>query len=158
MNENALKPKGPVAAIVERFLGGHLSILLILLAFSLGTASIVGTPREEDPQIVLPMADIHVRYPGASAAEVEKLVATPLEKHLWQIDGVEHVYSVSRRDSAVVTVRFYVGTDRERAMVRLRNRLQSHMDDGPAAQPAAEPHGRGAAGGYRLAGEAGGDR
>ncbi len=90
------------------------------------------TPREEEPQIVVPMADIHVSYPGGSAEEVEKLVASQLERQLWQIDGVEHVYSVSRRDGAVVTVRFYVGEHRERSLVKLHNRITAHMDTAPA--------------------------
>ncbi len=85
----------------------------------------------------MPMADVLVRYPGASAEEVEKLVATPLEKLLWQIDGVEHVYSMSRRDGAVVTVRFFVGEDRERALVRIQSQIDAHTRRGPAGRHAA---------------------
>jgi len=66
----------------------------------------------------VPSADVLVSVPGASSEEVERLVATPLERYLWQIDGVEHVYSISRRDGAVVTVRFFVGEDREQAQAR----------------------------------------
>ncbi len=125
------RPRGLLVGISSRFLDGRLAPLLILVAVSVGIASILGTPREEDPQIVVPMADIYVSYPGGSAEEVEDLVATPLEKLIWQIDGVEHVYSISRRDEAVITARFYVGTDPERAMVRLRNRIQRHLDEAP---------------------------
>ena len=122
---------GLIAAIVRPFLAGHLPILLILLAACLGASAILLTPREEEPQIVVPLADVYVQFPGASAAEVEKLVATPLERLLWQIDGVEYVYSVSRREMAVVTVRFYVGEDRERSLFKLNNRVTSHMDQAP---------------------------
>jgi len=122
---------GVIAGIVRKFLTGHLSVLLIVLAASLGAAAILLTPREEEPQIVVPLADVYVQYPGASASEVEKLVATPLERLLWQIDGVEYVYSVSRRDMAVVTVRFFVGEDRERSLIKLHNRVASHIDEAP---------------------------
>jgi len=122
---------GFIPGIVRRFLSGHLSILLIILAVCLGGAAILLTPREEEPQIVVPLADVFVEFPGASAEEVEKLVATPLERLLWQIDGVEYVYSVSGRDMAVVTVRFYVGQDRERSLVKLHNRITSHIDEAP---------------------------
>ncbi len=122
---------GFIPAIVRRFLSGQLSVLLIILAVSLGAAAILMTPREEEPQIVVPLADVFVNFPGASAEEVEKLVATPLERLLWQIDGVEYVYSVSSRDMAVVTVRFYVGEDRERSLVKLHNRITSHINEAP---------------------------
>ncbi|MDK1045995.1 MAG: efflux RND transporter permease subunit, partial [Anaerolineales bacterium] len=116
---------------MEKFLGGQLSIILIVAALVLGASAILLTPREEEPQIVVPLADIYVQFPGASAEEVEKLVATPLERLLWQIDGVEHVYSMSRRDMAVVTVRFYVGEDRERSLVKLHNKVSSHQGEAP---------------------------
>jgi multidrug efflux pump subunit AcrB len=122
---------GFIPGIVRRFLSGQLSVLLILLALCLGTAAILLTPREEEPQIVVPLADVFVSFPGASAAEVEKLVATPLERLLWQIDGVEYVYSVSSCEMALVTVRFYVGEDRERSLIKLYNRIQSHIDEAP---------------------------
>ena len=83
------KPRGFLVSIVSTFLEGHLSVLLAVLALALGVAAILFTPREEEPQIVVPIADIHVMAPGASVEEVEKLVATPLERALWQLDGVE---------------------------------------------------------------------
>ena len=124
-------PGGLIAAVVRQFLTSKLSILLILFALSMGVAAILVTPREEEPQIVVPLADIYVQAPGASAEEVEKLAATPLERLLWQIDGVEYVYSVSRRDMAVVTVRFHVGEDRERSLVKLHNKITMHIDQVP---------------------------
>ena len=78
---------------------------------------VITTAREEEPQIVVPMADVLVTAPGLSAKQVERQIATPLEKFLHQIDGVEHVYSMSRPDQCVVTVRFYVGEDREDSLI-----------------------------------------
>ncbi|MCC6124757.1 MAG: efflux RND transporter permease subunit [Pirellulales bacterium] len=114
--------------IVKIFLESNLSIILILLAAVVGLAALGLTPREEDPQIVVPLADVYVNFPGRSAAEVEQLVTTPLEKMLYQIDGVEYVYSMSREDRAVITVRFYVGEDRERSLVKLKKKLDENLD------------------------------
>jgi len=114
--------------IVEKFLSGNLSIILLLLAMLGGLAAFVLTPREEEPQIVVPIADIYVQMPGASATEVERLISTRLEKLLWQIDGVEHVYSMSRPGQAIVTVRYYVGQDRVDSLVKLHNKLQANLD------------------------------
>lgn len=124
-------PGGFIPRLVETFITSKLSILMMIFSFSLGAAAILLTPREEEPQIVVPLADVHVQAPGASAAEVENLVATPLERLLWQIDGVEYVYSVSRRDAAVVTVRFFVGEDRERSLVKLHNKITMNIDQAP---------------------------
>ena len=123
---------GLLAGFVRPFLESHLSILLIILAVCLGALAIVATAREEEPQIVVPLADVFVQAPGASAEEVEKLVATPLERLLWQVDGVEHVYSLSRTGMAVVTVRFFVGEDRERSLVKLQNKISMNLDQAPA--------------------------
>ena len=109
----------------------NLSILLILLASVAGGAALVFTPREEDPQIVVPLADVYVNFPGHSAAEVEQLVATPLEKILYQIDGVEYVYSMSRENEAIITVRYYVGEDRERSLVKLYKKIDENIDTVP---------------------------
>ena len=125
---DAPRKRGLVAAIVEKFLTGPLSILVILAAAALGSMAVFATPREEEPQIVVPMADVLVSFPGHSAAEVEQLVTTPLERLMWQIGGVEHVYSVSRRGQALVTVRFYVGRDRDRAMVKVRDQINANLD------------------------------
>ncbi len=131
MSDRESPPLGFVARLVQQFLTSKLSVLLMIFAFCLGAAAILLTPREEEPQIVVPMADVFVQAPGASAAEVENLVATPLERLLWQIDGVEYVYSVSRRDMAVVTVRFFVGEDRERSLVKLHNKITMNIDQVP---------------------------
>jgi multidrug efflux pump subunit AcrB len=117
-----------LSQLVRVFLESNLSIILIVIALAAGAAALFVTPREEDPQIVVPLADVFVSFPGHSAAEVEQLVTTPLEKILYQIDGVEYVYSMSQADGAVVTVRFYVGEDRERSLVKLFARLGEHGD------------------------------
>ena len=118
-------------AIVKAFLSSNLSIILILLAAVVGLAALGLTPREEDPQIVVPLADVYVNFPGHSAAEVEQLVTTPLEKILYQIDGVEYVYSMSREDQAIITVRYYVGEDRERSLVKLYKKIDENIDIAP---------------------------
>ena len=122
------KPHGFTNAIVGVFLHSNLSVVLVLLAAVMGVMALWVTPREEDPQIVVPLADIYVDFPGHSARQVEQLVATPLEKLLYEIDGVEYVYSMSREDRAIITVRFYVGQDRERSLVKLYKRIDEHID------------------------------
>lgn len=117
--------------IVKIFLESNLSIILILLASIVGLAALGLTPREEDPQIVVPLADVYVNFPGHSAAEVEQLVTTPLEKILYQIDGVEYVYSMSRENLAIITVRYYVGEDRERSLVKLYKKIDENVDIAP---------------------------
>ncbi len=117
---------GWINGIVRSFLHSNLSLILLVISVAVGAAALFITPREEDPQIVVPLADIYVSAPGFSAQEVERLVTTPLERILYQIDGVEYVYSMSRGDSAIVTVRFFVGEDRERSLVRLFKTLEEH--------------------------------
>ena len=114
--------------VVKVFLDSNLSLVLVLLATVVGLVALGVTPREEDPQIIVPLADVYVSFPGHAAAEVEQLVATPLEKILYQIDGVEYVYSMSREDQAIVTVRFYVGEDRERSLVKLFKKIDENRD------------------------------
>jgi multidrug efflux pump subunit AcrB len=117
--------------IVEAFLHGNLSVVLIIVSFVAGFIALSFTAREEDPQIVVPIADVFINMPGASAEEVERQVSTRLEKLLYQIDGVEYVYSMSFPSRAVVTVRFYVGEDRERSWVKLYNKIYANIDQIP---------------------------
>jgi multidrug efflux pump subunit AcrB len=112
--------------LVRVFLNSNLSIILIVLSLLVGFAALWITPREEDPQIVVPLADVYVQFPGHTASEVEQLVASPLERMLYQIDGVEYVYSMSRDDAAIITVRFFVGQDRERSLVKLFKKLNEN--------------------------------
>ncbi len=125
------EPTDILSSLVRVFLDSNLSIILILLSLIIGFAALWITPREEDPQIVVPLADVYVKFPGHRASEVEQLVATPLERMLYQIDGVEYVYSMSRDDTAIVTVRFYVGQDRERSLVKLFKKLNENAEQIP---------------------------
>ena len=127
-HDAAEKEHGFTNRVVKIFLESNLALILILLATVVGLAALGLTPREEDPQIVVPLADVYVQFPGHSAAEVEQLVTTPLEKILYQIDGVEYVYSMSREDRAIITVRYYVGEDRERSVVKLQKKLNENLD------------------------------
>jgi len=131
MTNNDDIPKGFIPGIVKPFLAGNPAIILLIVSLCLGAAAIMITPREEDPQIIVPLADIYIQVPGAAQEEVEKLVATPLEHLLWQIDGVEYVYSTSYKGLAIVTVRFYVGEDREDSLVKLHNQINMHTDQVP---------------------------
>jgi len=124
---------GSLARLIDVFLNGDLAPLLILLSLLGGAVALYVTPREEEPQIVVPMADVIVTAPGLPAAEVERQVATPLEKLLYQIDGVEYVYSMSKPGQAVITVRFYVGEDREDSLVKIYNKVDSNSDIVPPA-------------------------
>ncbi len=117
---------GITQRIVEVFLTGNLAPLLLLLSLVAGAIALVATPREEDPQIVVPVAEIVVDAPGASAAEVERQIAIPIERIVRGISGVENVYSMSRRGACVVTARFFVGEDREDSLVKLHSALQQH--------------------------------
>ena len=114
--------------LVRSFLQGNLAILLIIMSLLVGAGALWLTPREEEPQIIVPLADVMVRYPGCSAEEVEQMVSSRLEKLLYQIDGVEYVYSASRPGMAIVTVRFYVSEDREDSLIKLYNKLFSNID------------------------------
>jgi multidrug efflux pump subunit AcrB len=119
---------GVISGIVKAFLTSNFSIMLVAISLCLGVAAILATPKEEEPQIVVPMADVYVNAPGAMPEEIEKLVATPLEQILWEIDGVEYVYSMSMRGKAVITVRFFVGEDRENSLIKLHNKIQMNID------------------------------
>ncbi len=119
--------------LIERTLTGGLPVILMIVALAMGAFALVVTPREEEPQIVVPSADVLINAPGLSARQVERLVATPVEKLLAQIDGVEHVYSVSHSGRAVVSVSFFVGEDREDSLLKLYSKMYAHQDTVPAA-------------------------
>jgi multidrug efflux pump subunit AcrB len=116
---------GRIAAF---FLRSQLTPLIALVAMLAGLFAVAVTPREEEPQIDVTMANVFVPFPGASAKDVESLVATPAEQVLSRIAGVDHVYSVSRPGMAVLTVQFKVGEDQTRALVRLHDTLAAHRD------------------------------
>ncbi len=127
--------------ITEYFINSQLTVLLMAAAGLIGLFALIFTPREENPQIVVPAANVMVQMPGASAKEVEELVSKPLEAKLWEIPGVEDVYSVSMNSLSVATVKFYVGQDKERSLVKLYDKLMSNMDFAPpgASQPLVKP-------------------
>lgn len=124
----SLPPVGPSGAIARLFQNSRLTPLLALLAIMLGILVLILTPKEEEPQIDVTLADILVAMPGASAAEVESVIATPAEQVMSEIEGVKHVYSVSRQGQAVITVQFKVGVSRQEALVRLYNQVYSNQD------------------------------
>ncbi|BCG63495.1 MAG: hypothetical protein methR_P1214 [Methyloprofundus sp.] len=117
-----------ITRIVKLFTIGSLSPMLIIAAFMAGAAALILTPREEDPQIIVPVMDVMVEMPGASAEEVEKLVTTPLESLLKQIEGVEYVYSAASPGMAIVTVRYYVGENLEDSLVKTWSKVMSNQD------------------------------
>jgi len=123
--KNKLGISGGLAA---RFQDNALTPLLALAAMLLGVFAVIVTPREEEPQIDVTFANVFVAFPGASTTEVENLVALPMEQVLAEIDGVKHVYSVSRPGMGVLTVQFKVGEPRTEALVRLYNAIFSNQD------------------------------
>ncbi len=114
--------------IAGAFIRSKLTPLLVIAAFLMGIFAVMMTPREEEPQIVVPMVDVHVSYPGATPKEVEERVTIPMEKLLWEIKGVEYVYSIVRPGHNLTIVRFYVGENLEDSLVKLYNKLMSNYD------------------------------
>ncbi|MBN1549932.1 efflux RND transporter permease subunit, partial [bacterium] len=117
--------------IVRTFLTSHLSILFILISVVVGIIALWVTPREEEPQITVPMADVMIMMPGLDPEEVESLAGARLEKLLMEIDGVENVYLMAKQGIGIITVQFFVGQDREDSLVKLYNKLQSSIDHVP---------------------------
>lgn len=123
---------GIAGRIANTFIDSKLTPLLMITALLIGAIATFLIPREEEPQIIVPLMDIFVPYPGASAKEVEERVTKPLEKIINEIQGVEYIYSVSMTDFAVLTVRYYVGEDTEESLVKLWAVLMKNMDKVPA--------------------------
>ncbi len=128
MKPTEIKKDSLTVSIVRLFTTSHLSLLFLLISLVAGAVALVYTPREEDPQIIVPVMDVFVQVPGTSSEEVEKQVTTPLEVMLRQIKGVEYVYSVSRPGEAVVTVRFFVGENLENSLIKTRDKLLANQD------------------------------
>ncbi|NID16343.1 efflux RND transporter permease subunit [Luteibacter yeojuensis] len=114
--------------VARAFQSSPLTPILALTALLLGVAAMFVTPREEEPQIDVTMANVMVPFPGADVRDVESLVAFPLEQKLSEIEGIKHVYSVSRPGMAIVTVEFQVGVPRQTAIVRLYNQVFQNQD------------------------------
>ena len=127
--------------IARAFLTSKLTPILVLASLLLGALAVAITSREEEPQIVVPMMDIFVAYPGATAHEVEERVTKPMERKLWEIDGVEYVYSITRPGMSMAIVRYRVGEDQEKSIVKLYNKLMANADIIPAGvmQPLVKP-------------------
>ncbi len=128
---------GLAGGIAKAFINSKLTPLLIIVSVLLGIGAAIILPREEEPQIKVPMVDVMVSMPGASAAEVERRVTSPMERLLWEIEGVEYVYSTSQSGRATAIVRFQVGEDVERSLVKLHQKLVGNTDKIPpgASQP-----------------------
>jgi len=123
--------EGLAGKIAKVFIGSKLTVLLMIVFMVIGVYSSFLIPREEEPQIDVPIADIFVGYPGASPTEVESRVIKPLEKLISNIKGIEYVYSTSMKEQGMVIVQFYVGEDIERSFVKLYNEINKHMDQMP---------------------------
>ena len=125
------------------FIDSPITPLLMLATLAIGLLGLIFTPRQEDPQISVPMIDIFVQYEGASAQQVSSLVTEPLERIMSEIPGVRHVYSATQRGNAVVTVRYYVGEDLGQSIVKVHDKLQSNMDKIPpgVSMPLVKPKG-----------------
>jgi multidrug efflux pump subunit AcrB len=132
-----MKPgTGAAGKIAHLFIDSKLTPLIIVASILLGIAAVVALPREEEPQIIVPMIDIFVQMPGADAREVEQRITGPMEQLLWEIPGVEYVYTTSSPGMSMAIVRFYVGENEEEAIVRLQSKLMANYDRIPwAASP-----------------------
>ncbi|MBS0382150.1 MAG: efflux RND transporter permease subunit, partial [Proteobacteria bacterium] len=130
---------GFAGRIARAFQEHPLTPVLALAALLLGFAALMITPREEEPQIDVTMANVIVPFPGADVHDVENLVASPLEQQLAGIDGIKHIYSVSRPGLALLTVEFKVGVPRQTALVRLYNQVFQHRDLWPPNLGVGQP-------------------
>lgn len=127
--------------ITQKFARSKLTLLILLMGFLAGAAAFLITPREENPQIVVPAANIIVQKPGASPKEIEQLILKPLEAILQGMEGIDHTYGLARESVGVVSVQFNVGEDKEDSLVKLYDRIMSHLDQMPPGtqQPLVHP-------------------
>ena len=134
-------PLGIAGALARFFIDSPLSPLLMAATLAVGVMAVILTPRQEDPQISVPMIDVFVSYPGASAEQVANLAVRPLERIMSESPGVEHVYSTSMREEGLVTVRFFVGEPLGPSIVKVHDRIQSNLDKVPpgVAMPLVRP-------------------
>ncbi len=122
---------GIAGRIAESFIDSKLTLLIVIASLLLGAFAVVMLPREEEPQIKVPMVDVMVSMPGSGAKEVEERATRPMEKLLWEIPGVEYIYSTSSEGQSLVIVRFKVGEDMDSSLVKLNQKLQSNFDKIP---------------------------
>ena len=134
-------PLGMAGRIARAFIDSKLAPLIVVASILLGVLAIVATPREEEPQIIVPMMDVFVQMPGSSAREVEERVTIPMEKKMMEIPGVEYVYSISSPGGSLAIVRFKVGEDEEKSIVKLYNKMYANFDLIPpgASKPLIKP-------------------
>jgi len=137
------RPLGIAGALTRAFITSPLTPLLLIAALALGLLALVTLPREEEPQIAVPMVDIIVQANGLKATDAVKLVTEPLETIVKGIDGVEHVYSKTYDDQVVVTVRFLVGSSTDAAILRVHDKVRANLDKIPAGIPEPLIIGRG---------------
>jgi multidrug efflux pump subunit AcrB len=132
---------GFAGRIAHYFINSKLTPLIMVFSILLGAFAVLQTPREEEPQIVVPMMDVFVEMPGSTAQEVEQRVTTPMEKLIWEIPGVEYIYSTTRPGLSMAIVRFKVGEKEEDSIIKLYNKLYSHFDLIPpgASKPIIKP-------------------
>ena len=132
---------GFAGRIAHYFINSKLTPLIMVFSILLGAFAVLQTPREEEPQIVVPMMDVFVEMPGSTAQEVEQRVTTPMEKLIWEIPGVEYIYSTTRPGMSMAIVRFKVGEKEEDSIIKLYNKLYSHFDLIPpgASKPLIKP-------------------
>ncbi|XWV18826.1 MAG: efflux RND transporter permease subunit [Gemmatimonas sp.] len=127
-----MKSWGISGRVAKAFLNSKLTPLITVASLAVGVLGIMATPREEEPQISVPMIDVITAMPGASPAEAENLLGRPVEQRMLEIPGVDHVYTMSGDGYAMVTVRFKVGEDQERSVTRVQAKLAGAMDQAPA--------------------------
>jgi multidrug efflux pump subunit AcrB len=128
VSANADGRKGLAGTLARAFVDSKLTPLMVVISVLLGLAAVVALPREEEPQIKVPMIDVAVAMPGASAEEVESRVSSPVERLLWEVPGVEYVYSTSQPGQSLAIVRFKVGEDPATSLVKLRQKLDANLD------------------------------
>ncbi len=144
MSESPEKsPLGLAGRLTRGFIASPLTPLFILAALAVGLVALMTLPREEEPQISVPMIDIHLQAPGLRAEDAVKLVTQPLETIIKGISGVEHIYSQTSDDYAMVTARFVVGTSADAAVLRVHEKLRANMDRIPVGIPEPMVVGRG---------------
>ena len=133
---------GIAGRVAQSFLRSKLTPLITVASLAAGVLGVVATPREEEPQISVPMIDVIEAMPGATPAEAENLLARPIEQRMLEIPGVDHVYTVSDAGYTMVTVRFKVGEDQERSVTKVQAKLASIADQVPpgALPPLVKPH------------------
>ncbi len=141
MSADVSPPRGVAGRVAHAFIDSKLTPLIIVAAVLLGIAALLLLPREEEPQIKVPMVDVMVNMAGFTAKEVEERATRPMEKLLWEIPGVEYIYSTSRDSESLVIVRFKVGSDPQASLVALTEKLRSNFDRIPhgVASPLVKP-------------------